>query len=177
MEEPEVAVLVIVDEAQVRPDYGGTTAAPFASQILCEILPMLNVPKTDGSAQRAKVTMPDVTGMNLADARAILRELGIDCVTDGTMDTVTGQLPPAGTQVAEGFCAMLYVTGESAPKAEDYTQIPDVLNMSMRSAAKTLREAGLVMQAQGDGIAVRQSPAAGGYTTPGQTVTVTFDMP
>lgn len=177
VEEPEVAVLVIVDEAQVKPDYGGTTAAPFAAQILSEILPMLGVEKTDGSAQRNEVTMPDVTGMHLSDAKAILRELGIDCVTDGTLDSVTGQLPPAGAKVNEGFCAMLYVTGESAPKAQDYTQIPNVLNMSMRSAAKTLREAGLVMQAQGDGMAVRQSPAAGGYTTPGQTVTVTFELP
>ena len=177
VEDPKVAVLVIVDEAQVKPDYGGTTAAPFAAQILSEILPILGVPKTDGSAQREKVTMPNVIGMNVPDARTILRELGIDCVTDGTRQTVTGQLPPAGAQVAEGFCAMLYVMGESAPKAQDYTQIPDVLNMSMRNAAKAIREAGLVMQAQGEGIALRQSPAAGGYLPAGQTVTVTFEMP
>jgi len=177
VEDPKVAVLVIVDEAQVRPDYGGTTAAPFAAQIFSEILPILGIPKTDGSAQRAQVTMPDVTGMNVADARAILREKGIDCVTDGTRQTVTGQLPPAGAQVAEGFCAMLYVMGESAPKAQDYTQIPDVMNLSMRNAAKAIREAGLVMQAQGEGIAIRQSPAAGGYAATGQTVTVTFDIP
>ena len=100
-----------------------------------------------------------------------------DCVTDGTRQTVTGQLPPAGAQVAEGFCAMLYVMGESAPKAQDYTQIPDVINMSMRNAAKAIREAGLVMQSQGEGIAIRQSPAAGGYLPAGQTVTVTFEMP
>ena len=177
VEDPKVAVLVIVDEAQVKPDYGGTTAAPFAAQIFSEILPILGVAKTDGSAQRAQVTMPDVTGMNVQDAKAILRGMGIDCVTDGTRQTVTGQLPPAGAQVAEGFCAMLYVMGESAPKAQDYTQIPDVINMSMRNAAKAIREAGLVMQAQGEGIAIRQSPAAGGYLPAGQTVTVTFEMP
>ncbi len=177
VEEPEVAVLVIVDEAQVRPDYGGTTAAPFAAQILSEILPMLGVPRTDGAAQRAKVAMPDVTGMNVTDAKAILREAGIDAVTDGAQQTVTGQLPPAGTQVTEGFCAMLYVTGEEAPTANEYTQIPDVLNMSMRDASRALREAGLKMLAEGDGLAVRQSPAAGGYVPPGQTVTVTFDLP
>ncbi len=177
VEDPKVAVLVIVDEAQVRPDYGGTTAAPFAAQILSEILPIMNIPKTDGSAERSQVTMPDVTGMNVPDAKAILREMGIDCVTDGTRQTVTGQLPPAGAQVAEGFCAMLYVMGESAPKAQDYRQVPDVLNMSMRNAAKAIREAGLAMQAQGEGIAIRQSPAPGGFLAAGQTVTVTFDIP
>ena len=176
VEDPKVAVLVIVDEAQVKPDYGGTTAAPFASQILSEILPMLRVKRTD-EASRAQVTMPDVTGMNLSDARAILREKGIDSLTDGTQQTVTGQLPPAGAKVSEGFCAMLYVTGETAPTARDYTQVPDVLNMSMRNAARTLREAGLVLSAQGDGLAARQSPAAGQYVPAGETVTVTFEMP
>lgn len=177
VEAPEVAVLVIVDEAQVKPDYGGTTAAPFAAQMLSEILPMLGVEKTDGSAQRAQVSMPDVTGMNLTDARAILREKGIDYVTDGLSRTVTGQLPPAGAQVPEGFCAMLYVTGETAPTAEEFTQVPSVIGLAMRESAQALRESGLEMKAQGDGLAVRQSPAAGTYARAGDTVTVEFQVP
>ena len=177
VEKPEVAVLVVVDEAQVKPDYGGTTAAPFASQILSEILPMLGVKKTDGSAQRAYVSMPDVTGMNVTDARAILRERGIDCVTDGQSRTVTGQLPPAGARVPEGFCAMLYVSGETAPTAEEFAQVPDVIGMAMRESAQALRESGLLMKAHGDGLAVKQSPAAGSYVRAGDTVTVEFQVP
>lgn len=177
VEEPEVAVLVIVDEAQVKPDYGGTTAAPFAAQIFSEILPLLGVKKTDGSAQRASVTMPEVTGMNVKDARAILREAGIDCVTDGTQSVVTGQLPPAGTTVQEGFCAMLYVTGANAPTAEEFTQVPDVIGLPVRESAQAMRSAGLALDAQGDGIAVRQSPAAGTYAAAGDTVTVEYRVP
>lgn len=177
VEEPKVAVLVIVNEAQVKPDYGGTTAAPFAAQIFSEILPLLGVPKTDGSAQRAQVTVPDVTGMTVRDARAILRERGIDSVTDGTDTVVTGQLPPAGTQVQEGFCAMLYVSGESAPTAQEYTQVPNVIGLPVRESAQALREAGLALHAQGDGIAVRQSPAAGTYAAAGNTVTVEYRIP
>ncbi|MBQ7825307.1 MAG: PASTA domain-containing protein, partial [Clostridia bacterium] len=177
VEEPEVAVLVIVDEAQVKPDYGGTTAAPFAAQILTEILPLLGVEKTDGSAQRASVTMPDVTGMNVADARAILRETGIDCVTDGMQQQVTGQLPLAGTQVQEGFCAMLYVTGERAPTTKEFTQVPDVIGLPVRECAQALRAAGLALHAEGDGIAIKQSPAAGTYAAAGDTVTVIYREP
>ncbi|MGN0995967.1 MAG: penicillin-binding transpeptidase domain-containing protein, partial [Candidatus Ventricola sp.] len=177
VEEPEVAVLVIVDEAQVKPDYGGTTAAPFAAQIFSEILPMLGVPKTDGSAGRAQVTMPEVTGMNVPDAKAILRELGIDSVTDGASQTVTGQLPPAGTTVTEGFCAMLYVTGETAPDAQDFTLVPDVIGLPMRESAQVLRASGLAFEARGEGLAIRQSPAAGTYAPAGDTVTVEFQVP
>ncbi|MBP3522649.1 MAG: PASTA domain-containing protein [Clostridia bacterium] len=177
VEEPEVAVLVIVDEAQVKPDYGGTTAAPFAAQIFSEILPLLGVKKTDGSAQRASVTMPEVTGMNVKDAKAILREAGIDAVTDGTQSVVTGQLPPAGTTVQEGFCAMLYVTGALAPTAGEFTQVPDVIGLPVREGAQALRSAGLALDAQGDGIAVKQSPAAGTYAAAGDTVTVEYRVP
>ena len=177
VEEPEVAVLVIVDEAQVKPDYGGTTAAPFAAQIFSEILPLLGVKKTDGSAQRASVTMPEVTGMNVKDAKAILRESGIDAVTDGTQSVVTGQLPPAGTTVQEGFCAMLYVTGALAPTAEEFTQVPDVIGLPVRESAQAMRSAGLALDAQGDGIAVKQSPAAGTYAAAGDTVTVEYRVP
>ena len=177
VENPKVALLVIVDEAQVQPDYGGTTAAPFAAQIFSEILPLLGVPGTDGSAQRNRVTMPDVTGMNVTDARAILRELGIDSVTDGTNSLVTGQLPPPGTTVSEGFCAMLYVTGISAPTAGEYTQVPDVIGLPVRESAQTLRQSGLELDAQGDGMAVRQRPPAGAYAAAGTAVTVTFEVP
>ena len=177
VEDPEIAVLVIVDEAQVKPDYGGTTAAPFAGQIFSEVLPLLGVKKTDGSAARKEVTMPSVTGMNVMDARAILREKGIDAVTDGESRTVTGQLPPAGVRVPEGFCAMRYVTGNSAPTAQEFTQVPDVLGLPMRETAQELRRAGLAFRAEGDGIAVRQSPAAGTYAAAGDTVTVEFRVP
>ena len=176
-ENPKVALLVTVNEAQVKPDYGGTTAAPFAAQIFSEILPLLGVAKTDGSAEAKHVTMPDVTGMNVRDAKAILRELGIDAVTDGESPTVTGQLPPAGTDIQEGFCAMLYVTGDEAPDAQDYACVPDVIGMGMRECAQTLRRNGFEMNAQGDGLAARQSPAGGTYAPAGTRVLVTFEVP
>ena len=176
-DDPKVAVLVIVDEAQVKPDYGGTTAAPFASQILSEILPLLGVEKTIDGKTPEQVAMPDVTGMNVTDAARILRDLGIDHVTDGVAQTVTGQLPPAGTQVTEGFCAMLYVTGESVPTAEDYAQVPDVIGLPVRESAQMLRENGFELDAQGHGIAITQSPAAGRYAEAGSTVMVTFSEP
>ena len=176
-DDPKVAVLVIVDEAQVKPDYGGTTAAPFAAQIFTEILPLLGIEKTQAGGAKAPVTMPDVTGMNTTDAAKILREIGIDCVTDGSARLVTGQLPPAGAGITEGFCAMLYVTGNSAPTAENYALVPDVLGLPVRESAQALRENGLELHAEGTGIAVSQSPVAGKYARTGSVVTVTFESP
>ena len=174
---PRVALLVTVNEAKVKPDYGGTTAAPFAAQIFEEILPLLGVSKTEGGTEAKQTTMPDVTGMNVRDAKAILREAGIDAVTDGENPIVTGQLPPAGTTVQEGFCAMLYVTGESAPQAQDYARVPDVIGLDMRRCAQEIRLSGFEMNAQGEGLAAGQSPAGGSYAPTGTQVRVTFEMP
>ena len=176
-DDPKVAVLVIVDEAQVKPDYGGTTAAPFAARIFEEILPLLGIHKEQEGQSKESVVMPEVTGMDVSDARKLLRELGIDSVTDGESQTVTGQLPPAGTTVTEGFCAMLYVTGGEAPTAQDYARVPDVLGLPVRECAQTLRESGFTLEAQGNGLARTQTPAAGGYAAAGTTVTVTFEEP
>ena len=174
---PRVALLVTVNEAKVKPDYGGTTAAPFAAQIFEEILPLLGVAKTEGGTEAKQTTMPDVTGMNVRDAKAILREAGIDAVTDGEDPIVTGQLPPAGTTVQEGFCAMLYVTGESVPQAQDYARVPDVIGLDMRRCAQEIRLSGFEMNAQGEGLAAGQSPAGGSYAPTGTQVRVTFEMP
>lgn len=174
---PRIALLVTVNEAKVKPDYGGTTAAPFAAQIFEEILPLLGVAKTEGGAEAKQTTMPDVTGMNVRDAKAILREAGIDAVTDGENPIVTGQLPPAGTTVQEGFCAMLYVTGESAPQAQDYARVPDVIGLDMRRCAQEIRLSGFEMNAQGEGLAAGQSPAGGSYAPTGTQVRVMFEMP
>ena len=72
---------------------------------------------------------------------------------------------------------MLYVTGERAPTAEEYTQVPDVIGMPVRESAQALRQAGLTLSAEGDGIAIKQSPAAGTNAAAGDTVTVIYREP
>jgi len=72
---------------------------------------------------------------------------------------------------------MLYVTGERAPTAQEFTQVPNVIGMAARESAQALRAADLTLDAQGDGIAIRQSPAAGTYAAAGDTVTVIYREP
>ena len=42
---------------------------------------------------------------------------------------------------------------------------------------RRIRQRGLEMEVSGSGLAARQSPAAGGYAKPGDTVKVTFELP
>ena len=45
MDDPQIALMVIIDRAERRPDYGSTTAAPFARDILLQTLAYLKVPR------------------------------------------------------------------------------------------------------------------------------------
>ena len=55
--------------------------------------------------------------------------------------------------------------------------MPDVLGLDMRESAQALRLDGFEMNAQGDGLAARQSPIGGSYAPEGTQVLVTFEMP
>ncbi len=175
---PQFAILVVVDEAHVPVDYGGTTAAPFAKQVMADALKYLGVSPADPKAtQRPEVPVPDVTGQSLASARKTLGELKLLTVDDGQSDTVTGQMPAAGTTLPIGSQVMLYTQQGEVLTPMELVRAPDVSGLSMVEAGRLLRMRSLEMEIVGSGLAVSQSPAAGEYVAPGTRVTVQFQMP
>lgn len=178
MDHPQVAVLVTVHEAQVPVDYGSTTAAPFAAQILEGIMPLLGIRKSDpASTEPPRVTVPDVTGMTLAQARKTLADAGLLSETDGVSQQVTAQAPAAGGQMIAGGKVMLYTYENQPIQAMELVSVPDVKGLSMVEAGRQLRARGFEMILSGSGLAVRQEPAAGSYVAPGGRVLVTFELP
>lgn len=81
-DDPRIALLVIVDEADTPVDYGGTTAAPFARQILADVLPYLGY-QPDGDDGSEPVQVADVIGLPLWEARKTLSALGLKVLDDG----------------------------------------------------------------------------------------------
>ena len=106
-DDPKIAVLFIVDEADVPVDYGSVTAAPFARDILEQSLMYLGVmPET--TEETPEVRVPDVTGLSVSEAAAAMRACGLTVRRIGESDTVSGQLPPAGATVRQGDMVVLY---------------------------------------------------------------------
>ena len=175
-DDPRIALLVIVDEADTPVDYGGTTAAPFAGQILSDVLPYLGC-KSSVSEERIEVEVPDLTGLSLADARRQAQSAGFKVLDDGEGSVVTAQMPCAGAKLIKGGQLMLYTYTTTPPQPEDLVCVPDVLGENLAQAATLLRQRGLEMQIDGTGLAVRQEPAAGEYAAWGSVVKVQFAMP
>ncbi len=171
-DDPLISVLVVVNEAQVPVDYGGTTAAPFARQIFEEVLPLLGVEKHAEDTE--KVTVPDIKGLTISQARRTLAEAGLEMLDDGANDVVLDQLPPPDATLAAGGHVMAYTVQSETITPEELVCVPELTGLSDVDCARLLRQRGLILSMVGSGVCVRQSPAAGEYVAPGTSVNLIF---
>ncbi|MBQ2930815.1 MAG: PASTA domain-containing protein [Clostridia bacterium] len=174
-EDPLISVLVIVNEAHVPVDYGGTTAAPFARQIFDEVLPLLGVEKCAEISE--DVLVPDIKGLTISQARRTLTEAGLEMLDDGVNDVVLDQLPPVGASLVRGGHVMAYTAQSTTLTPEDLVCVPDLKGLSDVDCARLLRQRGLIISMAGTGVCVRQTPAAGEYIAPGESVHVSLAEP
>jgi len=172
-EDPLISVLVIVKEAQVPIDYGGTTAAPFARQILSEALGVLGIEPQNGEISQ-EVLVPAIEGLTIAEARRKLAEAGLNMLDDGIGAVVLDQLPPEGAKLVAGGHVMAYTAASEALTPEKLVCVPNLVGMSDIDCARLLRQRGLLISMVGSGLCQSQSPAAGEYVQPGTIVHVTF---
>ena len=172
-DDPLISILVVVNEAQVPVDYGGTTAAPFARQVFEEVLPLLGVERF--AEISAEVLVPDIKGLTIFEARRTLTEVGLTLMDDGANSVVLDQLPPAGATLKEGGHVMAYTAAGESLTPEDLVCVPELTGLSDVDCARLLRQRGLVLSMVGTGVCVRQVPAAGEYVEPGTSVLVTFE--
>ena len=169
--DPILSVLVVVNEARVPVDYGGTTAAPFARQILQDALSYLQI-KPYADENIPDVTIPDITGLTISAARRTLAEVGLELMSDGVNDTVITQLPPAGSTLVAGGHVMAYTVASNGVTPDTLILTPDFSGMSDVDCARVARLRGLTLKTEGTGLCVRQSPAAGEYVPLGTETTV-----
>ncbi len=115
MDDPQVAVLVIVDNPK-GVKYGSTTAAPGAKLILEDTLRYLDLkPKYTEEEQKElgdnQVTVPDLIGEGLDEAIGILGGEGLEYEASGKQDEnfiVQDQYPKAGEKIEKGGTVYLY---------------------------------------------------------------------
>ena len=126
------------------------------------------VPKTTAPPPAASTRpLPDVTGVGVGEARALLEEAGLRVrlrrvESDQPAGDVIGQQPGAGARVAGG--GLVTLTVSSGPQG---ATVPDVVGDPASTARRELQEAGLrveierVASSKPVGTVLRQSPDAG----------------
>lgn len=182
-EDPTYLVLILVDEPKVGVIFGSTVAAPFVADVLEDMLKYYGyMPESETVA----VSVPDVTGQDVTDAKSALKAAGLDTTVQGTGEVIA-QIPRAGTTAADGSNVLLYTADTDveyattdAPEDEipedTTTVVPDIFDMSRLAAAKALKKAGLTMVVPGEqkGKVIRQVPPANTTMEKGGTVLVEF---
>ena len=159
---------------------GGSMAAKKAGPLIAQILDYMGVEKVYSAEESAAVDvpMPKVTGIPLTDAEKELKNKNLKSRTIGSGDTVSRQVPAAGTSIPGGSTVILYL-GDAAP--EETGTMPDVTGMTYEGAKKALEKAGFFMRASGVSVyysntttAERQSVAGGDTAAIGTVVDVWF---
>ncbi len=179
-DDPKVAVLVIVDEPQKGTVSGGALAAPVAADILSDVLPYLDVEPvyTEEELKTLDIYTPDFDGMTREEVEARAAADGLTITFKGEGDTVTAQMPDAGSVVPRNSNMVVYM-GEDKPD-HDIT-VPNLVGMTYSGIKKLLknspyyylRPVGLSDLDAKIGC-VKQSPEAGTLAKPGVVITLSF---
>ncbi|MEA5038890.1 MAG: penicillin-binding transpeptidase domain-containing protein [Clostridiaceae bacterium] len=145
---PQIAVLIVLDEPTVAPVTGGITVAPVIRRFMEEAMPYLNVNPvyTEDELQEKDVTVPDVIGLSYSEAENKLQGVGLQVRTEGEGSTVTDQLPRAGTQISGKSKAVLYLGGAAPQKT---VVVPDLSGLSLDEATTQLQSRGLYIRVSG----------------------------
>ncbi len=178
-DDPEYAVLLLLDEPNGSYRYGGTIAAPVAGDVMEAILPYLGVEPqyTEEELSKMNKSTPDLVGKEIANAKLRAESSGLTVRVQGEGTTVLKQVPSAGTTIPAGGTVVLYTDEESQEKT---VTVPDFTGMSVTKANSTAASYGLNIQLAGlstdssEAFAAEQSIAPGTKVMRGTVIKVEF---
>lgn len=178
--DPEIAILVLLDEPTGANYYGGTISAPAASAILSEILPYMGFEPqySEEELTTRAIPVPNVEGMSISDAKNRINKAGLIYKVVGEGETVISQLPSNNDTLYAGGLVIVYTDEESV--AKETTTVPDFYGMTVQQVNTAANEAGINIKFSGNTLssantlAYSQSIKAGETVSAGTSVTVYF---
>ena len=175
--EPQIAVYVMLDEPTGGSYYGGVISAPVGSRVMSDILPYLGIEPqySEAELKNISISVPDVTTKPVLDAKKALSSVGLSYKVVGTGETVLRQHPASGNAVFRGGTVVLY-TQESEAQT---TVVPDLLHKTANEVNTAAAAANINVEFSGNTSSAalksyRQSVNAGEIVPIGQVVTVYF---
>lgn len=161
---PKIAMLIVIDQPDGTNIGGGTAAAPVFKKVVSQTLQYMSIPKdtaktTDKKSKEAPVVQakaPDLSGKTAKQARSQLLNSGIAYVTLGQGENVIRQYPQAGASMNPG--QRVYLLTEESSKMK----IPDLTGESLRDALEVLSLMKVGVTVKGEGYVVKQKEQVSG---------------
>ena len=177
-DDPQVIMLILVDEPTGDKYYGSQVAAPVCVQVMSEMLPYLEIfPQyTEEERKTLQVSVPNVQTYKVETAKQTLENLGLKVTVIGTGQNVIKQYP-TGVAIENGGTVVL-CTDDTKPQT---VTVPNLSGLTRQQARDLLAGYGLNLTAQGSGaseegtIAQGDQQAIAGRKVPvGTAISVTF---
>ena len=175
---PQIAILFLLDEPMGDSYYGGTICAPSSGKILSEVLPYLGYEPqyTEEQLEKMSKTIDDYVGENISNAKSNLISKGFNVKIIGDGSEVTSQVPRSGAKIYDGGVVILYTNGKKQSKVE----VPDFTGMTVSQVNEHAVNAGINVVFEGTSLtsggvlAYSQSVEAKKKINLGTTITVYF---
>lgn len=177
IEDPQLVVLVVVDEPSAGIHYGTAVAGPVVNQIMVESLRYLGIkPNVKESEEYTpKVLIPEIRNTKVTEAIMNLTEAGLRySFPSGEEDSeeriVVDCFPKPGNKVAVNSSVVLYL-GNNGKKA---MLMPDLTGKTLKEVEIISENMGLELACVGTGKAISQMPSAGTQVHEGDLINIEF---
>lgn len=179
IDEPEIAVLVMIDEPSAGQYYGSAVAAPIGAEILSGVLPYLGYEPqyTEQELASLSISVPAVIGDDIAVAKSKITGAKLTYKIVGGGEKVINQMPESTDSLHSGGVVILYT--EEDTSGNSTTKVPDFTSLSVSAVNATAKNAGLNVQFAGNTssptvIAYKQSIDKDTEVETGSVITVYF---
>ncbi len=181
-DDPEIAVLLLVDEPTKGVLYGSTVAAPYLANVMRDVLPYLGVEAvyTEKELANLAVRAPSLVSWYTSVARNTAEGKGFEVEVVGNGSVVRAQSPAPYTELESHNAKIILYTETDAERAT--VTVPDLSGKTAVAANEILANHGLNIRIAGTNnymsgsgaVAVAQSHAPGSEVERGTVITVTF---
>lgn len=109
--DPELILIICVNEPSAGAYYGGVVAKPIGEKIFSQIFETKAIEPTDitQTQHQPNILMPNVVGKTLSEACAELKSQGLNVIFEGEGERVVGQMPLKDTRLFLGEMVYLSV--------------------------------------------------------------------
>ncbi|MBE6836664.1 MAG: PASTA domain-containing protein [Ruminococcus sp.] len=179
-DDPEIIMLVMVDDPTGEKYYGSQVAAPIVTQVLEELLPYMGYfPEyTEEELKQLSVSVPLVELQIVDTAVATLEASNLNAVVIGNGAKVVKQVPASGT-IPRGCQVILYTEEDYE---EEYTTVPNLYGKTLSQTEDALLDAGLNYEPTGSAryekgsVCSSQNYKEGDIVPKGTIITVGFSQ-
>lgn len=175
-DDPQISALIMVDKPLESVPYGSVVAAPYISNLLSYVLPYIGVEAQYTTEELAAldVTLSNYVGATVENSIADLSWRGFRYEIIGEGNTVTAQVPSAGSKISSDTGLLILYTGDETPA--DSVQVPDLMGMSAYNANNAAVSAGLNViftgYTNGTATVIGQSLEAGSWVPRGSILEI-----